>query len=187
MLRLCGAERGSLPRLMMVMRGEGWGVGAGTTNPGSSHAPPFRCRCSARPRGGSGRPTRGPAMSSGQGRCWGGGDAGMEVGGGLQCVLRGDGSAGEAPLLRGVASRVCPRCCCLHRARGSFIPAPPLRFALFSFPLLPSPRPPALPTAARPHPASRPLLSRPCGAAAVRGDAAGRGALLSFGCAQEGR
>lgn len=67
-LRLHGgrARIASLLMLMMI-RGEG-GVGARTTNPGSSHAPPFRCRCSARPRGGGGRPTRGPAMSSGQGR-----------------------------------------------------------------------------------------------------------------------
>lgn len=117
-----------------------------------------------------------------------GGDAGMEVeGGGCNACSEGMAALVKPRCCAGVASRVCPRCSCLHRARGSFIPAPPLRFALFSFPLLPSPRPPALPTAARPHPASRPLLSRPCGAAAVRGDAAGRGALLSFGCAQEGR
>lgn len=66
----------------------------------------------------------------------------MEVeGGGCNACSEGMAALVKPRGCAGVASRVCPRCSCLHRARGSFIPAPPLRFALFSFPFLCFPLP----------------------------------------------
>lgn len=110
---------------------------------------------------------------------------GWEDGGGLRCVIRGGGSAGEAPRSGGTQGLhavlfLALAVCTDPRARlspASHISAPLCSLLLFFASV---PRSPALPPAARPHPGCWPLY-------AVRGDAAGHGALLSSGCEQAGR